>query len=254
MKGAVQSSDSIDTEDCWRIGLKSPTYIEMASSTRKDTRADADETRATRRLRRVLVFVLAFAALHVLVATPHFVARLVRGSPIETFTGVESFARISDDLWRGGAPSVDGYQELASAGVVAIVDLRAEADPMTSFNRAAGAGIEWTHIPIRDGQTPTAAQLAEITKVISGSPGPVFIHCQAGVGRTGSVVAALQVARGHSTGGQLVEALRFGPLSLEQQVFILRADPNQSAIASLPVVAASRVIDSPRRLWSRLTG
>ena len=125
---------------------------------------------------------------------------------------------------------------------------------MASFNLAAGAGMEWVHIPIRDGQTPTAAQITQISNVIESSPGPVFIHCQAGVGRTGSVVAALRVADGHTAGGELIEALRFGPLSLEQQVFILRADTDRSTIASLPVTAASRIIDSPRRLWSQLTG
>lgn len=194
------------------------------------------------------------AVLHGLVAAPHFAIRLLRGSPIEAFTGIESFARVTDTIWRGAAPSTTGYTALTEAGVVAIIDLRAEADTTPARLLAARAGLDWVHVPIRDGQTPTAAQLAQIRDTINAAPGPVFVHCQAGVGRTGSVIAALQVGDGHSPGGELIEALRFGPLSLEQQVFILRSGLDRSVAALLPVTAASRIIDSPRRLWSQLTG
>ena len=226
----------------------------MASRTPDDTSSSTSHSRYRRVARTVLMLSALLAGLHLLVATPHFVVRLLRGSPVETFDGIDNFAVVDETVWRGSAPSTEAYAALAEAGVVTVVDLRAEADPDGTRESASAAGLSWVHVPIRDGQTPTAIQVATVTAIIESADGPVFVHCQAGVGRTGSLIAALSVADGGSPGGALMEALRFGPISLEQQVFILRSQPQQTAASLLPVKAASRLIDSPRRMWSRLTG
>jgi len=226
----------------------------MASRTPDDTSSIASHSRYRRVARTVLILSALLAGLHLLVATPHFVVRLLRGSPVEMFRGIDNFAVVDETVWRGSAPNTEAYATLADAGVVTVVDLRAEADPDDTRELAYAAGLSWAHVPIRDGQTPTATQVATVTSIIESVDGPVFVHCQAGVGRTGSLIAALSVADGGSPGGALMEALRFGPISLEQQVFILRSQPQQSAASFLPVKAASRLIDSPRRMWSRLTG
>jgi protein-tyrosine phosphatase len=194
------------------------------------------------------------AGLHLLVAVPHFLVRLAFGTPTEEFVGVGNFARVDDTIWRGAAPTEEGYAALATAGVGIIVDLRAEADVAPVRELLESAGVDLFHVPIRDGQSPALGQIAAIAEAINVAQGPVFVHCQAGVGRTGSTIAALRVAGGQSPEGALIEALRFGPMSLEQQWSVLRTRSDATTRSLLPVVAASRVIDSPRRLWSRLTG
>lgn len=199
---------------------------------------------------RMLFMAALLGVLHLLVALPHFAVRLMTGTPAGGFPGIRNFARVTDRLWRGSAPTAEGYRSLADAGIASVIDLRAEADVPHSRELATAAAISVVHVPIRDGQTPSAAQIDELTETIVNATGAVFVHCQAGVGRTGSVVAALRVADGESPRTALVEALRFGPLSLEQQVFVLRCDRPDASL--LPAVIASRIVDSPRRLWSRL--
>jgi uncharacterized protein (TIGR01244 family) len=213
--------------------------------------SNARNRRISRTLRNLVITTVVLAGLHLLVAVPHFAVRLLRGSPIEAFPGIESFARTADSLWRGSAPDPEGYEALAAAGVVTVIDLRAEAEASNAADLAAAAGLDWIHIPIRDGQPPTARQVGAVGAAVAAAPGKVFVHCQAGVGRTGSVIAAVNVAEGASPAAELLEALRFGPLSLEQQVFILRS--GRSRPATIPVAAASRIIDSPRRIWSRIS-
>lgn len=215
---------------------------------------DESKCRHSRTARKVVIMSVFLASLHLLVASPHFVVRLMRGSPSEEFAGIDNFAEISPTVWRGAAPSAEAYPALAGAGVVTVVDLRAEADISATRDLASASDLSWVHVPIRDGQVPTSAQVAEIAKTIITAKGLVFVHCQAGVGRTGAAIAALAVAAGESPGKALIEALRFGPISLEQQVFILRSRTDYGITPSLSVVVASRIIDSPRRIWSRLAG
>ena len=75
------------------------------------------------------------------------------------------------------------------------------------------------------------------------------VHCGAGVGRTGTMVAAYRSAMGD--GGDAVrQNLAVGPPSLEQLVFASRIDSGASR-PPLAVVATSRVLEAPRRMWSR---
>jgi protein-tyrosine phosphatase len=131
--------------------------------------------------------------------------------------------------------------------VTAVIDLRAEAADTVDTE-----GIRHVRVPIRDGQAPGDRDLATVRTIVASASGPVFVHCSAGVGRTGSIVATLRCDAGTSPRTALAEALSFGPLSLEQQAFILRGCRSDRSVAGLAIVALSRVADAPRRAWSRL--
>jgi protein tyrosine phosphatase (PTP) superfamily phosphohydrolase (DUF442 family) len=165
---------------------------------------------------------------------------------------VAHLAAVDAKVWRGAAPSsLAGYQSLAAAGVTTVVDLRAEPDRLIDQSALQAAGLTVVSMPIRDGQTPTRAQIDEFLRLVASSPGTVFLHCGAGVGRTGSMAAAYLVATGQASGVQAtLRNLAVGPPSLEQIAFSMRLQGGRADHANALVVAASRLLDAPRRIWT----
>ena len=203
-----------------------------------------------RRLLRNTIGAAAFVGgAHLALAIPHWALRTRRRPHALRIAGVAKFDRVTGRLWRSAAPTTAGYRRLAAAGVRTVIDLRAEVDE-TAAEPARAAGLAWIHLPIRDGQVPSRETLRHVCGILDGSTDPVLLHCSAGVGRTGSVVAALRVRAGRRRRAALAEAWHFGPLTLEQVVAILL--PNPGRVTRTLVVTASRVVDAPRRAWSRL--
>lgn len=168
---------------------------------------------------------------------------------------IKNFAEVDGRLWRGAAPTPAGYQALASRDVTTVVDLRAE-DGIETYDALRGqVGIRRVHLPLRDGQAPTRHQVEEFLNVVAESPGRVFVHCGAGVGRTGTMAAAYLVASGQATGDEAARRnLSVGPPSVEQLAFSLLLGQGEVRRPPAPVVALSRAVDGPRRLWVRARG
>ncbi len=167
--------------------------------------------------------------------------------------GVHNFQPVSSDgrLWRGAAPSPAGYRELASMGFVTVVDLRAEDLSAKQLAEPGKAGLDLVRVPIRDGQTPTSGQVEKLMETVKNSDGPVFVHCGAGVGRTGTMAAAYLVRTGEASSAEAVRRnLAVGPPSIEQIYYGLNLSPSKAEQPPLPVVVVSRVVDAPRRIMS----
>ena len=163
-------------------------------------------------------------------------------------SGVENFQAVDRDLWRGAKPSEEGYRNLAARGVTTIVDLRTEVGD-SERRLLASLGVEHVGIPLRDGQAPGDEQVARFLDVMRSARGTVFVHCIAGIGRTGTMVGAyLMEIRGLSSFDALLSNLSMGPPSLEQIAFV--ADDGERP--DMVITALSRILDGPRRLWSRL--
>jgi protein tyrosine phosphatase (PTP) superfamily phosphohydrolase (DUF442 family) len=183
------------------------------------------------------------------------VAHMTVGQDAErrAIPGIENLRVVDDHVWRGGSPSDEGYRALAALGVTTVVDLRSESDASDDA-LLHSLGITLVRVPVGDGRAPTGAEADKALAAIDESKGRVFVHCSAGVGRTGSVVAVYLVSNGAADRlGALARNLAVGPPSLEQIVFVLSA---RNGIVNQPndaVVALSRFLDAPRLLWNRLT-
>jgi protein-tyrosine phosphatase len=166
-----------------------------------------------------------------------------------SLSGVQNFRVVDAKLVRGAAPTEQGYRALARHGVKTVVDLRAEPGLDDHEALLDELGIERIAIPMRDGQVPTEAQVTSFMDVTNDAVGKVFVHCGAGVGRTGTMVGSYLVGTGMASPA---EALRFnlsvGPPSLEQISFVSSLE---GSIVSRPhpiVTTLSRILDGPRRI------
>jgi len=167
--------------------------------------------------------------------------------------GIENLRAVDDHVWRGAAPTTDGYRNLAQAGIATVVDLRAEDGLEADARVVRDLGMELVRIPMRDGQVPSSEEVDAFLAATRQSGGRIFVHCGAGVGRTGAMVGAYEVAKGKLSGrAALRQNLAVGPPSLEQIAFVARMGDGDPDKPGTMVTAVSRVLDAPRRLWSRV--
>jgi protein tyrosine phosphatase (PTP) superfamily phosphohydrolase (DUF442 family) len=186
-----------------------------------------------------LVILGASAAAHLLVDTGR----------VDGVEGVDNLRAVDGKLWRGAHPSREGHRSLAAAGVTVIVDLRAEDDAAEQDDFIESLGMEVVHMPIRDGQSPGDDDVARLVDVVRDADGPVFVHCGAGVGRAGAMVAGYLDATGQAGPIEaLSHNLAIGPPSLEQIVFAGSGGQQPDPV----ITTLSRTLDAPRRIWHNL--
>lgn len=106
---------------------------------------------------------------------------------------------------------------LLELGVRTVVDLRTPSEPPSIrvlLDKLATDTIDpiWIGVPILDGGAPSVAQMQTLLDVIDGSLArdrPVYVHCQGGRGRTGTVVACWWIRHGrYDVEAALAELMR----------------------------------------------
>ena len=133
-----------------------------------------------------------------------------RGLPPTNDIG--NFGKINDKLYRGAQPNHLGVEGLKRAGIKTIVNLRMTNDVwVTEAAEACANGIIYTNVPMRGLGRPTDVQVADVLAIIETFPSPVFIHCEHGCDRTGTVIACYRIQHDQWTSTQaLSEAVQYG--------------------------------------------
>mmetsp|Transcript_14948 Transcript_14948/g.49001 ORF Transcript_14948/g.49001 Transcript_14948/m.49001 type:complete len:776 (-) Transcript_14948:1422-3749(-) len=103
-------------------------------------------------------------------------------------------------FFRGGQPTAQGRKWLAENGVRTVVDLRA-SDRWNQWGDEHELTkqdvVDIMPIPIEDLCPPTLAQAWQFISIANdASRRKMYVHCKAGIGRTGAVVACWRISRG----------------------------------------------------------
>ncbi len=122
-------------------------------------------------------------------------------------------------LWRGSRVDSDELQKMLS-GFGCIVNLCAENDSDTAWCKALG--ISSVHIPVLDNTPPTKEQMDKFCNIaIDPGNSKVYVHCEAGKGRTGVAVACYRIkVQGWTAEAAIAEAKLKGMAMPDQEEFL----------------------------------
>lgn len=126
--------------------------------------------------------------------------------------GIANLDRVNDGLYRGAQPNGLGIESLERLGIKTIVNLRMTNDTWVAEEQEARKqGITYTNVPMKGIGCPTDEQVVKVLSIIETFPSPVFIHCQHGCDRTGTIIACYRIQHDGWTSTQaLSEAGEYG--------------------------------------------
>jgi tyrosine-protein phosphatase SIW14 len=165
---------------------------------------------------------------------------------------IDNFGKVNDHYFRGAQPDGSDYADLATLGVKTVIDLQRDgrADEQGMVERA---GMKFYRIPMTTTDRPAESAIAQFLKIVNDPANqPVFVHCQGGRHRTGTMTAVYRETMDGWTAARAYQEMRQfnfegfpGHPVLKQFVFdypaqLARANAaNAAHVANAPAAAAN---------------
>ena len=105
--------------------------------------------------------------------------------------GLPNLHRVTEDLYRGAQPTAEGFRELKAMGIRTVVNLRSfhsDRDELGDLD------LGYEHITMKAWHAEDKEAVRFLKIVTDKEKLPVFVHCQHGADRTGTVCAIYRVA------------------------------------------------------------
>lgn len=104
--------------------------------------------------------------------------------------GLENFARVNPNLYRGAQPTDDGFKQLKSMGVKTVICLRSNHSTKKECEAAGMVSVEMPLKADLESVPPTDAEIRKFFDVVlDPNRQPCYFHCAFGKDRTGTMAA-----------------------------------------------------------------
>ena len=110
--------------------------------------------------------------------------------PMPKTKGVGNFHKVSDRLYRGEQPTKKGFKNLEKLGIKTVVNLRSFH---SDRDELVGRSMAYEHIWMKAWNAEDEEIVRFLKIVTDEKNAPVFVHCQHGADRTGTMVAAYRI-------------------------------------------------------------
>ncbi|MNR78943.1 Tyrosine phosphatase family protein [compost metagenome] len=158
---------------------------------------------------------------------------------------VEKLSALGEKVLRGAQPTEEGFRQLKAQGVKTVINLRPEDNRETAM--VEKLGMKAIYLPLPPLDAPTHAETLSFLKTaLDPANGKVFFHCYHGVDRTGTMAAAIRIARDGWTADQAIAELRSeGFHEAGQKAKLHYIQRFESYWKSLPIEKKSEILHKP---------
>ena len=104
--------------------------------------------------------------------------------------GLPNLHKVSDDLYRGAQPTAEGMKQLKKLGIKTVVNLRSLHSDRDDIKDTA---LAYEHINMTTWNTEDKDVIRFLQIVTDSNCTPVFVHCQHGADRTGTMCAIYRI-------------------------------------------------------------
>jgi protein tyrosine phosphatase (PTP) superfamily phosphohydrolase (DUF442 family) len=105
--------------------------------------------------------------------------------------GLPNLHKVSDVLYRGAQPTAEGFRELKAMGIKTVVNLRSFH---SDRDELGDVGLAYEHIYMKAWHPEDKEVVLFLQIVNDPARQPVFVHCQHGADRTGTMCALYRIA------------------------------------------------------------
>ena len=104
--------------------------------------------------------------------------------------GISNFFQLNTNFYRGAQPTAEGMKQLKALGIKTVINLR---NYHSDHSKLADTGLKEVH----DEMTPWHATEDEVVEFLKAATAtnnlPVFVHCERGADRTGTMCAMYRI-------------------------------------------------------------
>ena len=120
-----------------------------------------------------------------------------------------NFGHVGSGFYRGAAPTEAGLEKLKAMGVRTVIDLRIAPHTVAKERKNAQAlGLRFVNLPMGS-DPPTKAEVATFLQLAdSAGQSPIYVHCQHGADRTGTMVGIYREVHDHWSFSQAYAEMR----------------------------------------------